>query len=177
MLRRRFGTFSGGIDLPDEKDATLDAPIAPAGRLERLAVPLEPISAAPAEPVVHPSQRVQRGQLLAKAADGEQVDVFAPLGGRVGGPVQVMLTDDQAGWRRTAALELVELDDPAGIGPLPNRYDWQSRDGDAIRQRIAEGQLLTCRAKPRPLASFKMSCTRTITRGMGWRRSMCMEQV
>ena len=91
---------------------------------------------------------------LAKAADGEQADVFAPLGGRVGGRVEAMLTDDHAGWRRTAALELVELDDPASIGPLPDRYDWPSGDGDAIRRQIAEGQLLTGRAKVRPLANW-----------------------
>lgn len=44
MLLRRFGTFSGGIDLPDEKQATLDAPIVAPPGLRRLAVPLAPVS-------------------------------------------------------------------------------------------------------------------------------------
>jgi len=40
MLLRRFGRFTGGIDLPDEKAATLDKAIEPWEALERLWVPL-----------------------------------------------------------------------------------------------------------------------------------------
>ena len=154
MLLRRFGTFSGGIDLPDEKQATLDAPIVAPPGLRRLAVPLAPVSAPPGKPVVRAGDRVGPGQLLAKADHAGQVDAFAPLGGRVGRQVEAMLTDGRAGWRAAAALELVDLDEPAGIAGPPHRLDWKSAHGDATGDRIAQGQLLTCRTQVRPLAEW-----------------------
>ncbi len=42
MFFQRYGKFTGGIDLPDEKQATLDKPIAPPSEVDRLRVPLFP---------------------------------------------------------------------------------------------------------------------------------------
>ena len=82
-MLRRFGTFTGGIELPDDKDATLDAPIEPLVGLRRLRVPLAPAEGPPATLAVEPGQYVSRGERLATATNPDQADVFAPLAGRV----------------------------------------------------------------------------------------------
>ena len=64
MLFRRYGTFTGGIDLPDEKQATLDKPIQACRRPQRLRVSLAPCGGRPAEAVVRVGQRVRAGDLL-----------------------------------------------------------------------------------------------------------------
>ncbi|MDY7010667.1 MAG: hypothetical protein SVV80_07935 [Planctomycetota bacterium] len=143
MTRPQFGTFTGGIDLPDAKDATINSAIAPAGRLNRLGVPLAPVQADAARPAVRIGQYVSRGERLGEATCAEQVDVFAPLAGRVTGFCNVSVPSHPTGWRRCRAVELADLDIPAGIGPLRENYDWLAADEKSIRLRIAEGGLTT----------------------------------
>lgn len=154
MRSRRFGTFAGGIDLPDDKDATLSAAIAPVGRLERLRVPLAAVGGDPPDLTVEPGRPVTRGERLTRADTQGQVDVFAPLAGRVAGFAEVMLPDYPFGWRRGVAVELTDLDEPAGIQDLPEPYEWQAADGHSIRMRIAEGGLTTFRAPLEPLGGW-----------------------
>ncbi|OPX25295.1 MAG: hypothetical protein B1H04_00235 [Planctomycetales bacterium 4484_123] len=145
MRLRRFGTFAGGIVLPDSKDATLGAPIVPIGPLTRLRVPLAPTEAEPARPLVEPGQAVSHGQRIAQASDARQVDVFAPLAGRVAGIGECLLPGPEGTWRSSPAIELVELDSVGRIEELSCHYTWQSADEYSIRLRIAEGGVCTCR--------------------------------
>ncbi len=154
MLRRRFGTFTGGIDIPDDKEATLDAPIAPVGRLERLRVPLAPVPAEPARPVVRPGYRVADGQKLAEADSPEQVAVFAPLAGRVARFTEALVPAHPSGWRVSPAIELTDLGRPEGIRPLPTTYQWQAADDGSLRLRVAEGGLVTSGSPPTALAGW-----------------------
>ena len=143
MGKPRFGTFTGGIDLPDAKDATIDSAIAPVGRLIRLRVPLAPVNVPPARPIVRIGQHVSHGERLGEATSAEQVDVFAPLSGRVAGFCEVLVPSYPTGWRRCNAVELTDLDIPAGIEPSAENYDWLAADENSIRLRIAEGGLTT----------------------------------
>ncbi len=162
MVISGFGTFTGGIDLPDEKDAAIAAAIAPAGHIGRLRVPCAPVQAAAARPTVRIGQFVTRGERLAEATNADQVDIFAPLAGRVAGFCEVMLPavsgvgrpQHPTGWRRSDAVELTDLDSPAGIGPLTENYDWPAADEHSIRLRIAEGGLTTFRRPVVPLAGY-----------------------
>ncbi len=183
MAKPRFGTFTGGIDLPDAKDATIDSVIAPVGRLIRLRVPLAPVNGPPARPIVRIGQHVSRGERLGKATSAEQVDVFAPLSGRVAGFCEVSVPavseverpshptgrhsdsparpgrrGDRGGpvarWRRCHAVELTDLDTPAGIEPPAENYDWLAADENSIRLRIAEGGLTTFFQPVVPLSGY-----------------------
>ena len=144
MALRRFGTFTGGIDLHDDKEATLDAAIVPIGLLERLCVPLAMVDAPPARMVVQVGQAVAQGERLA-AGDGEQVDVFAPLAGKVAGLGRVRLPAAGGAWRNAPAVVLTETAEPAPLRPLPDGYEWQAADAASLRHRIAEGGLTTFR--------------------------------
>ncbi len=141
MPRRRFGTFSGGINLPAEKDATLDAAIAP-WPVQELRIPLCPLPAAQAQPVVAPGDKVKPGQLLARTDDPQQVNVYAPLAGVVGDFTDVLVPDDFFGWRSSRAIVLKDLQ-PAS---QPNRpdFDWEHADAAELLERLREGHLLLC---------------------------------
>ena len=166
MLWPRFGTFSGGIDLPDEKDMTLDAPIRPIKQLSRLLVPLAPVYTTAARPVVSPGQHVRQGEKIAQTSGDDQVDIFAPLAGRVSrfckvilpvsAPVSLCRNRDEyiAGWRTCEAIELVELDRIGPIEPLPSVYDWLAADEISLRERIAEGGLMSFNQRTVALAEY-----------------------
>jgi len=143
MTRPRFGTFTGGIDLPDEKDATIDSPIAPINRLNRIRVPLAPVDTDAAEPIVRIGQHVSRSERIAEAASESQVNIFAPLAGRVSGFCTVMLPKQPTGWRQSPAVELTDLDHLENIEPLTESFDWFAANDHSLRLRIAEGSLVT----------------------------------
>ncbi len=154
MSKPRFGTFTGGIDLPDAKDSTIDSAIAPVGRLIRLRVPLAPVNGPPGRPIVRIGQHVSRSERLGEATSADQVDVFAPLSGRVAGFCEVSVPSHPTGWRRCHAVELTDLDSPAGIEPLAENYDWLAADENSIRLRIAEGGLTTFCQPAVPLSGY-----------------------
>ena len=154
MRLRRFGTFTGGIDLPDERGATLRSVIVPAATPSRLCVPLAIADAPPARPVVEPGAYVSRGERLAAGQGVDQVDVFAPLAGRFTRLGEALLPAHPTGWRVTPMMELAELDASVGILPLPDHYDWQAADDVSLRQRIAEGSLTTFRRPVTALAGW-----------------------
>ncbi len=157
MVRPRFGTFSGGIDLPDEKDATIDSPVAPVGRLSRLRVPLAPVDADAAEPTVRVGQYVSRGERIAETSSESQVNVFAPLAGRVSGFCKVMLPAQPAGWRESQAVELTGLDRPESIEPLTENFDFLAAGEKSLGLRIAEGSLVTFNQSTVPLSEWVAS--------------------
>ena len=153
MLFRRYGTFTGGIDLPDEKHATLDSPIAPAPTPERLRVPLAPCGGRGAQPCVTVGERVEAGQPIAKAAEPNGVDIFAPLSGKVA----AITTVDVARGGRFApspAVVLTELSAPRVPASADETFDWRDADAEELRRRIGEGNLVTHRRRPEPLVRW-----------------------
>jgi len=164
MIFRRYGTFTGGIDLPDEKRPTLALPITAAARPGRLLVPLGPCAGAPAEALVKPGEPVRAGQRIGAAGPGG-VDIFAPLDGRVRGLTRARVAR-WGGFADTPAVELTDLSDPRKT--LPPRSGgaedeapagakapgWPSEDLDELRARLVEGHICTHRPAPAPLARF-----------------------
>jgi len=154
MIFRRFGTFDGGIDLPDDKEATVAAAIAPPAGVDRVRIPLAPVDAAAARPGVRAGDRVRPHQRLAEPVGDEQVAIFAPTGGRVGAIVPVAVPAGDDGWRVCEAIELTDLDGLGGIAPAETDYDFRAADDDSLRARLAEGGLTTHRPPVRPLTRW-----------------------
>jgi len=156
MAFRRYGTFAGGIDLPDEKHATLAAAIRPCRGLERLRVPLRACGGAAAVPSVRVGQRVRAGERIAAAPDETGVDAFAPLDGRVEalGSAPVAVSD---GFADSPAIELADLSAPRVPPPVgrtekpPRLFDWAAADRDELLERLGAGGLATYRRTPAPL--------------------------
>lgn len=160
MIFRRYGMFTGGIELPDEKRPTLARAIEVATRPERLLVPLATCDGAPAAPTVEAGDTVSAAQRIGAAGDKDGVDVFAPLAGRVAGVATVALAA-WGGFVESPAIELVDLSDPADM--VPSRwaeasgagergFNWQAAGDEDLLARLAEGQLTTHRPRPQPLA-------------------------
>jgi len=152
MIFRRYGQFAGGIDLPDEKDATLESPIVPWRRTERLCVPLGRSASAWAQPLVEPGQRVSAGEKIA-AADSGGVDVFSPLAGTVAALTNASVVTGE-GLTSVPALELTDLSVPSGIVPLSLTFDWRSVSPQTLRGRIGGGGLTGPGSSPLPLESW-----------------------
>ncbi|MHC4983358.1 MAG: 4Fe-4S dicluster domain-containing protein [Planctomycetota bacterium] len=153
MIFRRYGTFTGGIDLPADKDATLALQIARAPKLDRLRVPLAACGAPAAEPVVTPGQQVAQGQRIAVARKKSGVDVFAPLAGKV----EAMTTATVAGRYGPAvspAIELTELAKPKALGAAKEVFDWRAADVEALLSRIAASGVTTYTHGGEPLWRF-----------------------
>ena len=150
---RRFGTFTGGIELPDEKHATLESPIVPCAVPDRLRVPLALRAGVSAAPVVGAGDIVEAGQVIARADDDGAVDVLAPLGGRVAGVMEVSVVGTDS-FFASEAIELVELSPPPPPQQASEVFDWRRADPQELRDRIAEGGLTTHRPPVSPLAGF-----------------------
>ncbi|HUU21213.1 MAG TPA: RnfABCDGE type electron transport complex subunit C [Phycisphaerae bacterium] len=153
MIFRRYGRFTGGIALPDEKRATLDLPIRPCPPMERLAIPLAPCGGKPARLLVQPPAAVEAGQKIAAPDDEDGAPVFAPLSGRITGLTTVRVAGE-AGFAPSPAAELTALGKPGTIRPMTPVFPWREADPEALIRRIAEGGLTTHRARPVPLVRW-----------------------
>jgi len=153
MLFRRYGTFTGGIDLPDEKHATLNARIAPAPTPERLRVPLAPCGGRGAKPRVTVGDRVEAGSRIATAAGPDGLDILAPLSGKVAAVTTVDVARG-GGFAPSPAVVLTELSDPQIPHPGEETFDWRDADAEELRSRIADGNLITHRRRPEPLTRW-----------------------
>ncbi len=168
MFFQQYGKFTGGIDLPDEKQATLDKPITPVAGVDRLRVPLSHCGGAAGKPAVQIAEHVEAGARIAVAMDG--VDIFAPLGGTVRSITTAVTTVGRY-LVRTPAIELVDLSGAKTIPPGEVAFDWRSADGQTLRERIAEGQLTTLRSRPEPLTkwvkrAYSVDCRQLVLNAM-----------
>ncbi|MBN1555552.1 MAG: 4Fe-4S dicluster domain-containing protein [Phycisphaerae bacterium] len=151
-MTHRYGIFTGGIDIPDEKQATLDEPIRAVSEIEVLRVPLAPCGGAAAEAVVEPGQSVRAGERLARAGQ-DGVDVFAPLAGQVRDVVSVVTAIGRQ-LMRMPAIELTELSGCREIPDGEETFDWIHADAEELRRRIDESHLVTQRRRPLPLTRW-----------------------
>ena len=152
MISRRYGTFAGGIELPDEKQATLDKPIQRCNQPSRLRIPLAPAGGTGALPTVQVGQTVVAGEKIAVAGDGG-LDIFAGLGGRVAAIAAANLASPQ-GLRTSQAIELTDLSDVEELRPASPVFDWQAADSEELFVRLGDGGLVTHRRPSAPLARW-----------------------
>ncbi|MBI5725309.1 MAG: 4Fe-4S dicluster domain-containing protein [Planctomycetes bacterium] len=152
MIFSRYGTFTGGIDLPDNKEATQNEPIKACPPVSRLRLPLAARGGRHASAVVLAGQRVKAGQLLAAAADhSSSFDVFSPLDGLVAAVPDE--TAEQAGGWKAGSIELVELSHPQPIQPAQPLFDWRSVEPEELIEQMSAGGLTTFR-RTQPLSEW-----------------------
>jgi len=153
MLFRRYGTFVGGIDLPDQKHATENLPIQPHAPVSPLRVPLAVCGTKPARPTVEPGQPVSEGQKIAEAPPGTAVDVFSP----VAGSITAMTTAELAAgddFLPCPAIEIEPEGDAFSMDAGRESFEWQSASPEALCERIFAGGLTTCRRRIVPLREW-----------------------
>lgn len=151
MIFKRYGTFSGGIDLADEKYSTLNLPIQPGPLPATLRVPL---GAPPAEAtaIVQPGQTVAAGQKIAQGTPGFP-SIYAPLAGKVLGETRVYVST-WGGLVPAAAIELGQLSGTWDLKLPEPRHDWQKLDERRLRDQIEHGDLWVHRSAPEPLGGW-----------------------
>ncbi len=140
MIFQRYGKFTGGIDLPEEKLATIDEQVSSWHLPDELRVGLAPCGGRVAEPTVTTGQAVGQGDLIARA-NGEGVDIFAPLAGRV----------------RKITAGHIEFSDITGQAEMPPNQpvcEWQKLSAEELLEQIRKSQLPTFARSPRPVIDW-----------------------
>ncbi len=149
---RRFGTFSGGIDLPDDKGSALNTPIETWEPVRRISLPLIRNARTTASPIVIENQIISTGQLIATAPN-ESPDIFAPSDAIVAGFSTVKVAGRYS-MRQSSAIDL-EITSPIELpAPDPVKTHWQDLDDAGLWDRITEGQITVHRPGAIPLARW-----------------------
>lgn len=172
MRLRQHITFTGGIELPEEKRVTRTSAIARAPLPSLLHLPLTTTGGPPPPLLVREGDRVAAGQRLA-GGDGDGDSVRAPLPGRIGRVTTVSLAG-RGRFVRTEAIELTpECSSPttAAIPPASEKLDWQAESPRALRRRVSGGGLTTCRLPTTPVTAWidtarEKACRTLIANGM-----------
>jgi electron transport complex protein RnfC len=159
-MKHRYDTFSGGIDLADEKHLTLSSPILPCPMPSRLRVPLSFGQPACARCVVDVGQYVSAGEVIAVAEDSSAVDIYAPLAGKVEAVTSASIPGED-GFVGVDAVELSQLGEATGTATPPPTWDWRSADVEELRRRIVSGGLVTHR---RPVMTMRRWLERATAR-------------
>jgi len=167
MRRQHFGTFVGGIDLPDEKYTTDGAAIEPVPQPRVLYVLLDPCRLGSVDLQVAEGQRVSRGDLIALA--GDRMPIFAPLDGTVGRAGRSVLAGHTAGSdadekpHLCSSLELTDLGAwTVESNPEPV-FDWRQASAEELLKRIDEGGLTTFSEPLTPLGHW---CRQAVAAGV-----------
>ncbi len=153
MIFRRYGTFTGGIDLPDQKHDTLDRAIDVCPRPGLLRVPLAPCGGRAARMLISQGALVTPGERIAAAVDDSGVDIFAPLAGRIGKAATV-LVGSRRNFTASPAIEILAVESPGPIRPLNQVFDWRAASPQALRERLGQGGLAVTRPRPWPMAAW-----------------------
>ncbi|MCK4275315.1 MAG: RnfABCDGE type electron transport complex subunit C [Phycisphaerae bacterium] len=150
MIFRRYGSFAGGIQLPEEKQATQDLPIRQCPIPQRLRVPLTYCGGRPAGPLVEVNATVRASGRIAAAADAESMDVFAPLSGRVAGLTVVSVAGPD-GFVRCPAIELTELSETPDPALRQSPFEWRQASCEQLLDRLGDAGAATHRQPTEPL--------------------------
>ncbi len=152
LKTRRFGTFSGGIDLPDDKGSTLTEPITAWEQPAHISLPLGRNAKSAGKALVKKGQAVKTGEPLAAGPD-ESPDVFAPADATV----TDLSTIEVAGRYSMRKVPAVDLELTSNIEfPKADLVDtpWREIDDATLWDRITEGQLTVHRPGAVPLAKW-----------------------
>lgn len=152
MLFGRYGTFAGGIDLPDEKHETLNLAIEAYVGAEPLRVAIAPCGERPSEPLVEVGQEVAASEKIAQALSGG-VSIFSPTAGTV----TALTTCKVAGSDEFVASPAVEIRPNEKNPSMPSPavcFDWRVASAAKLRDTIAAGPLTTYRRPIRPLGRW-----------------------
>ncbi len=130
--------FRGGVHPAERKSPTAGSPIAAAPLFPTYLVPFLQHLGAPPTPAVRKGDKVLRGQVLATASAAVSAPVHAPTSGTV---KDIVEAPTPAG--RLGPCALIEADgEDRTADPLPPLPDWQDREPDALRKRVAEAGIV-----------------------------------
>ena len=149
MLMGRYGTFAGGIDLPDEKQTTLNRAIEPYRPAGNLCVPLGGFGPH-ADPTVEPGQLVQANQQIAAIPGGRGFGVYSPVSGRVVALTKVQLAARER-FTPSPAVEIEPDGEPFEMEHPRGKFDFQTANRASLLELIAASSLSTYRRPLEPL--------------------------
>jgi len=127
--------FSGGIHPAEHKDLSTTRPIATSSLPERLILPLQQYSGAPAEACVSVGEKVLKGQVIATVSGAIGVPVHAPTSGTIEDVAMLPVPHPSGMNDWCIVLAPDGLDEWAEQEAIA---DYRSLDRDTVLQRIRE---------------------------------------
>ena len=141
-MRASYGHFAGGIDLPEDKLATLDMPVRAAKVPQMLKLDFNRFCFTQATPVVTAGQRVAANELLATAPAGQGLNLYSPAAATV-------LEISEKG------MVLDEIEKWELPGGVQGHMIWQALDMKRLRQEVLAASLpIVRRGRVEPLAAW-----------------------
>ncbi len=154
MSRRRFGTFSGGIDLPQDKEATIDKAIQPIDEMvpvRRLCIPQLTRCKWEVSSALKPGMPVSKGAELATCNE-KSIKLTCPTDATFCGLGEAQIP---TAWQFVPCVTLkLDLDGKNtinGLQPDATTINWRSLSEDQLRERLKESSILTHRRPSEPL--------------------------
>ncbi len=179
MLFPRYGTFAGGIDLPDEKADISGLAIEPSVLLSPLRVALAPCGGPAAELLVEVGQSVSPGQIIGQGDSADSVDVFAPVEGKVTALTSVLVAG-RDNFLESPAVEIEPAGESFEIPSPKETFDWRKASGEELLSRLQAGGLTTYCRPIRPLRvwlerAIKKGCRTLIANAMEDQPLVCAD--
>jgi electron transport complex protein RnfC len=139
MKACRLWPFSGGLELPDHKNQSTQAPITQAALPKYLVLPLQQHIGEPAKPVVKIGDSILKGEIIAKAQGNLGVPVHASSSGKVVA-IENLPIPHPSGLH--ASCIVIETDgEEAWIERCPPK-DYQQLDPSHLRHLIREAGIV-----------------------------------
>ena len=179
MLFPRYGTFAGGIDLPDEKAGVSNLAVEPSLLGAPLQVPLAPCGGAAAKGLVEVGQNVSAGQMIGRADSADSVDIFAPTSGRVTALTTVLVAG-RDNFLESPAVEIEPDSESFEVPSATETFDWRKASYEELHSRLQASCLTTYRRPIEPLSvwlgrAIKKGCKRLIANAMEDQPLVCAD--
>lgn len=129
-----LATFGKGVHPKDCKALSAEAPIGVLPDPQKVWLPLSQHIGKPARPVVEAGERVLRGQLVARKAEGVSANIYSPVAGIVKGVVGHITASGKK--RDHILIENDFTDESTSLAPL------ESPSGESILSRIEEAGIV-----------------------------------
>ena len=134
MADTRVHDFHGGLHIPDHKAESNSTPVQPMPLPKRLVVPLQQHIGQIAEAVVAVGDKIDKGQLIARASDYVSANIHAPSSGTVSDISEQPIAHPSG---LSAACIVIDTDGEDRWGEMPEPMaDWASRSADELRERL-----------------------------------------
>ncbi len=179
MLFPRYGTFAGGIDLPDEKADISGLSIEPSVLVAPLRVALAPCGGPAAKLLVEVGQSVSAGQMIGQRNSTDSVDVFAPVEGKVTALTSVLVAG-RDNFLESPAVEIEPAGESFEIPSPKETFDWRMASGEELFSRLRAAGLTTYCRPIRPLQAWleramKKGCKTLIANAMEDQPMVCAD--
>ncbi len=134
--------FHGGVHPPFHKDESTQLPIKSAGIPKQIILPIQQHIGSPAEPLVAVGDKVDKGQLVAKANAYISANVHAPTSGKISAIEELVLPHPSGLKGLSIVIDTDGKDDWGNSGKYPSYENFKDVEPELLLKRIQEAGIV-----------------------------------